>query len=215
MGWTRTDALVLAHVVIWGSPTTTRRGRSRRAAADRGKHPHGGTLRVDACVVDSGDRTDQVYGFCFPRLGRRVWAGKGVFGSRPALQATQGKVSGGRLFLIGVGGLKSPLLERLVRGTDIRFWHTLEAAYFEQVATERKIVRYARGQPVRSFERISGRRAEALDCLIYAHAARAGLQLSLDAREGELASPFVPPSAPTTSVRRPFVLPGDGVRRIK
>src|SRR5262249_51675627 len=42
---------------------------------------------------------------------------------------------------------------------------TLEAAYFEQLTCERLIVRYQRGQPVRRFERIPGRRAEALDCL--------------------------------------------------
>jgi len=48
------------------------------------------------------------------------------------------------------------------------------------------VIRYVRGQPVRRFERIPGRRAEALDCLVYAHAARAGLQLSLDVRANEL-----------------------------
>jgi phage terminase large subunit GpA-like protein len=57
---------------------------------------------------------------------------------------------------------------------------------------------------VRRFERIPGRRAEALDCLVYAHAARAGLQLSLDARETELAAP-TPPPAPATTIPSPFV----------
>jgi phage terminase large subunit GpA-like protein len=92
----------------------------------------------------------------------------------------------------------------VARGTGVRFSHSLEAPYFEQVASERKVIRYVRGQPIRRFERISGRAAEALDYLVYAHAARAGLQVSLDAREGELATP-TPPQAPTTIVQSPFV----------
>ena len=205
VGWSRADALVLAHVVIWGSPDEdTTWLELDELLRTRWKHPNGGTLRVDAAVIDSGDRTDQVYSFCFPRLGRRIWAGKGVAGSRPALQASASKVRGGRLFLVGVDTLKSQILERMVRGRTIRFSHTLEAVYFEQVASERKVVRYTRGQPVRRFERIPGRKAEALDCLVYAHAARAGLQISLDAREGELATP-TPPPVPPPAVRSPFV----------
>jgi phage terminase large subunit GpA-like protein len=157
---------VLAHCVIWGSPD----GDSTWMELDellrtRWKHPNGGTLKVDAAVFDSGDRTDQVYAFCFPRLGRRIWAGKGVAGSRPALQASGSKVKGGRLFLIGVDTLKSALFDRLARGTGVRFSHTLDAAYFEQVASERKVVRY-RGQPVRRFGASLGRRAESTG---YAH----------------------------------------------
>jgi phage terminase large subunit GpA-like protein len=108
------------------------------------------------------------------------------------------------LFLVGVDTLKAALLDRLTRGSGLRFSHTLEAAYFEQVASERKVIRYQRGQPVRRFERIPGRRAEALDCLVYAHAARAGLQISLDVREAELRAD-APPSAPPVVVRSSFV----------
>jgi hypothetical protein len=58
-------------------------------------------------VIDSGQWTDKVYGFCFPRLARRIWAGKGAAGSRPALQASRGRIGGGgKLFLVGVDALK-------------------------------------------------------------------------------------------------------------
>ena len=86
----------------------------------------------------------------------------------------------------------------------MRFSQTLEPYYFEQLTCERLVIRYQRGQPVRRFERIPGRRAEALDCLVYAHAARAGLQISLDARENELSMPE-PAPAPPTSIPSPFV----------
>jgi phage terminase large subunit GpA-like protein len=115
----------------------------------------------------------------------------------------RGKVKGGRLFLVGVDGIKSTLCDRLARGAGIRFSHTLEKVYFEQLASERKVIRYMRGQPVRRFERIPGRRAEALDCLVYAHAARSGLQLNLDVRADELHGG--PPPAVPTSVQSPFV----------
>jgi phage terminase large subunit GpA-like protein len=67
----------------------------------------------------------------------------------------------------------------------------LEPVYFEQLASERRVVRYKRGQPIRRFERISGRaRAEALDCLVYAFAARAVvINVIFEAREERLKNP--------------------------
>jgi phage terminase large subunit GpA-like protein len=58
----------------------------------------------------------------------------------------------------------------------------------------------SRGRPTLRFERIPGKRAESLDALVYALAARAALNLgqaAFDAREFELANPppvEVPPS---------------------
>ena len=43
-----------------------------------------------------------------------------------------------------------------------------------------------RGQPVRRFERKPGMRAEALDCLVYAMAARHIVTINPDRREEEL-----------------------------
>ena len=48
-------------------------------------------------------------------------------------------------------------------------------------------MRYSRGQPVRSFQRIPGRRAEALDCVVYAVAARGILNPDWDQRRADLA----------------------------
>ena len=58
------------------------------------------------------------------------------------------------------------------------------------------MVRYRRGQPVRTFERIPGRRAEALDALTYAFAARSAAPVQLDSREAELRSPTPPAARP-------------------
>lgn len=64
--------------------------------------------------------------------------------------------------------------------------NTLTAKWFEQLTSERRVLRYSRGQPMRSFERILGRRAEALDCTIYALAVRGLVSVDLTRRENEL-----------------------------
>jgi phage terminase large subunit GpA-like protein len=200
-GWTRKgECLVLGHVVIWGSvEDDTTWAELDELLKTRWSHPLGGKLGVDATVIDSGDNTDKVYAFCFPRLRRRIFAGKGMAGPRPVFAVAKGKIKGGgRLFLIGVDTIKQSAFNKLQRGSSIRFSDSLEAAYFEQLCAERKVVRYRRGQPVRRFERISGRaRAEAWDALIYATAARAGVPVNLDQREVDLrtATPTIPPPA--------------------
>ena len=161
-------------------------------------------MGVDACVVDSGDRTDRVYAFCFPRLGRRIFAGKGIAGTRPICEPSRGKVRGGRLMLIGVDKIKSAIYDRLARGRALRFSDTLQAAYYEQLASERKVVRYVRGQPLRRFERKPGARAEALDCVVYAFAARHVVACDLDRRANELTQ-VLPPASTPTEVRSPWV----------
>src|SRR5690349_15876200 len=71
-----------------------------------------------------------------------------------------------------------PSHARLTRGRTIRFSHSLEPQYFEQLASERKIVRMTRGRPQIRFERKAGMRAEALDALVYSLAAKAALSLN-------------------------------------
>ena len=199
-GWGREqDMLILGHQIIWGSPDDDGTWRQLEdLLQQRFKHPHGGSLKIDAAAVDSGDGdwTDRVYGYCFPRLARRVMAIKGVHGSRPVLQMSQGKVKGGRLFLVGVDGVKTLLMSRLARGQSIRFSESLEPVWFEQLASERKVLRYSRGQPVRRFERKPGARAEALDCVVYAYAARQGVAINFDSREDEVRGHLAVSAAP-------------------
>jgi phage terminase large subunit GpA-like protein len=202
IGWARDGtALVLGHSVVWGSPDEDLTWRELdRLLKTRFRHALGGSIGIDAAIVDSGYFTDYIYSFCFPRLARRVWAGKGVAGARPALQPSKGKVKSGRLFLVGVDTIKTSLLNRLARGQSVRFSDTLEPVWFEQLASERRVTRYARGQPVRRFERKPGARAEALDCVTYAFAAFAGLNKLWDAREAELRADAEP------ATRRPAVV---------
>lgn len=197
LGFSETEIFVLGHSVVWGEPKdTTTWAEVDDALKTTWKHPLGGTIRVDAAAVDSGDgeTTDSVLAFCQPRFNRRIVAIKGVSGQRPAIEAS--KTKGARLFIVGVDSVKSQLLTRLARGNSIRFSNTLTADWFEQLTSERRIVRYTRGQPTRIFERIMGRRAEALDCVVYSIAVRGLVRLDLQRRENELRSIVQAPAMP-------------------
>jgi len=188
-GWTRDDrCYVLDHVVVYGDPAKQSFWQDIDDALKiKWRHPWGGTLTVDATCVDSGGHfTDQVYSFCFPRAGRRVMAIKGLDGSRQVIVASKSKTRGGRLFLVGVDPIKTQLINRLTQGQTIQFSDALEQEYYQQLCSERRVVRFTRGQPIVRFERKTGYRAEALDCWVYAFAAYKSLHLQLDQRESDL-----------------------------
>ncbi len=72
----------------------------------------------------------------------------------------------------------------------------LWAEWFSQLASERRVVRYRFGRPVPVFERIPGRRAEALDSVIYAMAVRGLVKADLVRRENELRTTVAAPVLP-------------------
>jgi phage terminase large subunit GpA-like protein len=144
---------------------------------------------VSATIIDSGDGdwTQAVYNFAFPRASRHVMAGKGVGGSRPIIEASKGKIQGGgRLWVLGIDGIKTELFDRLQRDQGIYFSKTLAPVFYEQLCAERRIVKYCKGRPIRRFEVISGRRNEALDCVVMARAARQALRPNFDAIDERL-----------------------------
>lgn len=191
MGHGRGDVLVLDHRVFWGPIDGDAVWQELDGLLrETWTHPRGGTLRIDAAVIDSGDggHTDIVHGFTRPRFGRRIVSGKGIAGfSRPFLQKSSGKGQAA-LWLVGSDAVKSQIFARLARGAGFRFSETLEAVFFEQLASERRVVRYVRGVPQARFERVKGRRAETLDACVYAWAARSLIGVSLDRREEEISS---------------------------
>ena len=169
------------------------------------KFPHalGGRIEVNACAIDAGDGVSMpnVMAFCVPRYRRRVVAIKGAPGaSRPAIERANKAKGRAPLWIVGVDGLKTSLFARLPQAGAVRFSDALPPVWFEQLASERAVVRYSRGQPVRSFERIPGRRAEALDAVIYALAARQLVQINPDQRRFDLAQ-----AEPAAVPRRPIL----------
>jgi phage terminase large subunit GpA-like protein len=152
-GWTKTsgECFVLAHTILYGPTTGEAVWRDLSdMLLQRFPHPLGGTLAIDAAGVDAGDggMFDTVMRFCAPRAGRRVFATKGVPGfARPAFKVSQTlKIRGSeRLYLLGVDSLKAVIFERLKRGQSIKFSDTLDATYFEQLASERLVTKFSRG----------------------------------------------------------------------
>jgi phage terminase large subunit GpA-like protein len=201
VGWTETGlAYVLGHRVVWGAWDAD----ETWAELDdmlRSRFPHalGGRIGVDAAALDAGDGTtmQRVTAFAVPRTRRKVLAIKGAAGNRPLIERAGSKTrTGARLWIVGVDTAKEQLFARLSRGGSIRLSEELPRVWHEQVASERAVLRYRRGQPVRSFERIPGRRAEALDCLVYALAARQVVNLDWDRRRAELTLDALPAARP-------------------
>jgi phage terminase large subunit GpA-like protein len=198
LGWTRSgECLILGHFIVWGSFADSETwAEFDELLKSKWRHPWGGQLKIDAAVVDAGDgdHFDHVLAFCVPRANRRIFGGKGMYGNRPGFQMAKGKRIAGKLALIGVDVLKSVIFDRLARGQGIRFSRSLEANYFEQLASQRRVVRYHRGMPTRRFEMVSARaRKEALDCLTYGWAARQALgNINFAMREEYLKNPGAP-----------------------
>jgi phage terminase large subunit GpA-like protein len=200
LGWTKMgESLILGHFVIWGSFTDSGTwAEFDELLRSRWKlqHPYMGELKADACVVDAGDgdHFDHVMTFCAPRLNRRVFPGKGVLGNRAGFAIAKGKRVGNKLALIGIDPLKSTIFEKLARGQGIRFSYTLEPAYFEQLTSHRRVIKYHRGMPTRRWEMVSsGARKEALDCVVYGWAARQAFgNVNFEMREQRLRNPQAP-----------------------
>ncbi|MFC5738051.1 phage terminase large subunit family protein [Sinirhodobacter huangdaonensis] len=213
VGWTESGAmLVLGHRVIWG-PFDAEETWAELDALLRERFPHalGGKMAIDATAIDAGDGTsmNMVTGFCRPRTARKVFAIKGASGNRPVIERAGSKTkTGARLWIVGVDTVKTQLFARLPRPGQVRFSQDLPAVWYEQVASERAVVRYSRGQPLRNFERIPGRRAEALDCAVYAFAARQMVNINPEVRREELARAEATPAA-----RKGPVLQSDWMRR--
>ncbi len=206
VGWSEAGcAFVLGHRVIWGQWDENETWQELDELL-RARFPHalGGRIGIDAAAVDAGDgqTMSAVTAFCTPRTRRLVLAIKGAAGNRPLIERAGSKTkTGARLWIVGTDTAKQTLFGRLSRGESVRFSGDLPPVWFEQATSERAVVRYRRGQPVRSFERIPGRRAEALDCLVYAHAARAILNPDWQARRAELALGQRPAARPAPVLR--------------
>ncbi len=207
LGWTEAGAaLVLGHRVIWGQWDAEETwAELDELLTTRFRHALGGRIAVDAAAIDAGDGTtmEKVLAFTRPRTRAKVIAIKGADGNRPLIERAGSKTkSGARLWIIGVNTAKARLFARLPRPDYFRFSASLAPVWFDQLCSERSIVRYRRGQPSRSFERIPGRRAEALDCVVYALAARELVNVDWEVRLVDLTAEAVAPTPQRPAVVR-------------
>jgi len=198
LGWSEEYRWFLGHHVIWGATNLESTWDELDAfLSTKWPHPLGAEIGIEAAAVDSGDgnRTQQVYDFCMPRMSRKIVAIKGVQGSRPLLERSKSnhrKYRGAVFWRVGVDQVKTDIVTTLpldqiddrgqVNRHAFRFSDTLEEEWFRQITAERRIVTYVRGRPTVEFKRVENRRAEALDAAGYAIAVRQLCRFEWDAR---------------------------------
>jgi phage terminase large subunit GpA-like protein len=193
LGWSRNHRYVLAHHIIRGSATLQTTWDELDAFLSTvWKHPLGGEIGVEAACIDSGYLTQRVYDFCEVVQGRKIVAIKGDEGPRPILKAQKKKKRNRTAthYILGVDQVKTDILMSLPLGNgeqnSIRFSNSLEEDFFLQLTGERRETKIVSGKPVVGFVRIQNRRVEALDCVVYAIAAKQLCQFDYDNRYEQL-----------------------------
>lgn len=181
--------LVLGHEVIHGRYDEDEFWQDIDAAITRRfSHPLGGEIGIDAVALDSssGSMMRHVYEFVQPRLRRKVVAIKGDDGPRPFIKRSAQKKD--PLWIVGVESIKGAILNRIMAGKIFRFSRDLQPVWYEQFTAERLVVKMMRGQPVRKWERVPGRRNEALDCVVYAIAVKELVPINWQQRRAQLST---------------------------
>lgn len=152
------------------------------------KYVEGTALSISCTCIDSGGHaTDQVYAFCKAREYRRIYAVKG--GSAGPGKPLVGRASRSNrknvpLFVLGVDSGKETIISRLKVEDDEMpgrcFYPTAEngdpvkgydLAYFKNLTSERRKLKYIKGKPRYEWVKPSGARNEPFDLRNYATAA--------------------------------------------
>lgn len=193
LGWSRNHRYVLAHHVIRGSALLQTTWDELDAFLGTvWKHPLGGQIGIEAACVDSGYLSQRVYDYCEVVQGRKIVAIKGDEGPRPILKASAKKRRNrtATLYIVGVDQVKRDILMSLpldkVATNSFRFSDVLTEEFFLQLTSERREVQLKQGRPTEVFVRIQNRKAEALDTVVYAIAAKQLCRFDFDNRYEQL-----------------------------
>lgn len=157
------------------------------------------------CVDSGGHHTQAVYNFSKARLARNVWAIKGeaaVGGKRSPIWPTKNPTSKTkatfRPIILGVNAAKDTIRSRLhIKQPGpgyIHFSVDCDLGFFEQLVSERSVLKTTNGQRYRVWELPSGKANEVLDTTVYAYAAFCGFaykrKLNLNKRAAEINEPY-------------------------
>lgn len=141
------------------------------------KTEDGRELDIKATAIDTGGHhTQAVYKFCKPRIGRRIFAIKGVGGEgKPIVgrPSTNNHIKC-KLFPIGVDTAKETVYSRLkIKEIGPGYCHFPKHytdEYFAMLTAEKVVKKYHKGFHRREWVKVRARN-EALDCRVYALAA--------------------------------------------
>lgn len=203
IGWGRDDeSWSVSHTVFYGDPSTPQLWTALDSALMRRYETvTGREMGIRAACVDSGGHfTNSVYAYCKKNYGRRIFAIKGRGGEGTAIvsKPTKNNVVKCPLFHVGVDTVKDLLFARMrideAGPGYIHFNDTLDDEYFKQLTAEKIVTKFHRGYKKRVFQKMRPRN-EALDCMVYAVAAYAIINVNVntlaDKIESEEAAPAV------------------------
>ena len=179
----------LEYIVIHGKPNEPATWlQLKEAIKKKYKREDGVELSIAVTCIDTGHSTANVHTFCNTMPG--VYPIKGVSGIRPIFPRKSSASKYGRVFPIGVDVAKEQVYSLLqVNNPGAGFQHfpsNYEPWYFEMLTAEKYITTYKNGKPVKKWHLSSGKRNEALDCRVYALAARESLQINMKSRKKKL-----------------------------
>ncbi|MEN6568050.1 MAG: phage terminase large subunit family protein [Veillonellales bacterium] len=178
-----------------------------------------------ACVDSGGHATSEVYSFCKQREYRRIYAIKGRGGAGLPLvgRASRSNRMKVPLFTLGVDTGKETVVSRLkVEDEDMPgrcFYPTKEdgtpvkgydLAYFKNLTSERRQLKYKNGKPRYEWIKPSGARNEPLDLRNYATAAFEILSLDMEALAAVPRAKIARIQKPAAAKRRRVLSPGIG-----
>jgi phage terminase large subunit GpA-like protein len=204
-GFAESEAYLLDHHVIWGDPDhDTTKAELDAYLRTTWQHPNGWTIGIEFAAVDSqGHKTQAVYDFCGPKLGRRIYAIVSRAGARKIWQPSPRRKDGVRTWVVGHDQIKTQVLQALglpmvdpetnqPSAGRCHFSSDIEADTFDQLAGEKRVVRYVKNRVVIEFRPVqAGQRVEALDCTCYCWAAKHSIRVNWAerrARHGEVRS---------------------------
>lgn len=182
-GWGFGDeSWVIEHKVFHGNPQNPDVWRELDAfLTSEFLHESGISMQIACVCVDSGNETQAVYDFTGPRTSRRVYAVKGSSQRGAPLVGLPTKRNRKRvpLWSVGTNAAKDAIFARLkMRKPEkgeaapgfIHLPETVDVDFCEQLVAEKAVLKYAKGVSYREYIRTG--RNEALDCAVYAMAAR-------------------------------------------
>jgi phage terminase large subunit GpA-like protein len=144
----------------------------------------GTCLKISATAVDSGHFTQRVYKFVKQHKANRIFSIKGVGGRIAPIVSKRPTKS---LYLVGTHVCKERIYSQLKAKEEgfgyVHFGKNLDEGFFKELTSEKLVTRYIKGFPTQDWFLRHGQRNEALDCMVYALAAREILQPNYSAIE--------------------------------
>lgn len=227
IGWgANEESWTLQYVVIEGDTSTDELwDRVDEQLLRTFRRADGREFTVEAACIDSGGhRTQEVYKFSKARLGRKIWAVKGAKeqgGQRapvwPTVKPSTRKRAQFKPVMIGTNAAKDTIRSRLALvepGPGYCHFHAKrDLAWYEQLLSERLILKITAGKRFTVWDCPKGKANEALDCRVYGYAALQGLihfGLRLNDRVEEVASRWIPPAVESEPAREGWGDRSDG-----